>query len=237
MKNWGLLIGLFLGASITLSACSKGGDSSSGTVATTPCNSVAGGTCNTSFYNQATNLSIPVNQAYAYTYGGSYCGCPVGQRPVYNQSYGFACVPDSYITSTNYIGYNYTTLINNISYTNTFQEQNTYPLNTSQVYYQATTSNSGNACYSSFAMSCDVRVANSCGTAGFCQAVGGSTAVGVCVNNGYSSTSSAYYTGSYSTYYPSFYGYAGASVGGGYSSGGRCTYKQNSWGFWYSYCY
>jgi hypothetical protein len=240
------LLTTVLGSALILTACGNKGGDGGGTVAQTPCNgpTTAGG-CNPGAYSQTPGLTVPNAVPY---YNGSvngYCGCENNSRPIYNPQWGFACAPTSYFQNSSYMGYSYGSI---------FQPQNYGNANMQQISYSPA-SYGGSSCYTNFASSCDVRIANSCGTNGYCRAIGGASTVGLCTtgngtdyyngnnyNSGYNN--SGYPNPNYGTYtvYPGYMtggyysGGYGGYYGGGYGGGGNCRYRQNSWGLAYWYC-
>jgi len=229
---------LLLGALLALGACAKsGGDNGGGggQIAQTPCNAPQGGSCNPGVYSQNPGLQIPAPQAYTAGYSGGYCGCSSGYRPIYNPQWGFACAPANTFTYENYVGYSYQSI---------YQSQNNSGLNAQQIYYSPLQYGGQGSCFSDFALSCDVRIANSCTNGGQCRAIGGGSSIGVCTSGvGVDS----YNTGTTNINYPGYYGNDGYYGNGGYYGGGyygyggnynsgNCRYRTNSWGLSYYYC-
>lgn len=205
--------------SLMLSACAKsGGDSNNGgqptgTIVDTPC---SGSSC----YNQYGNGYFsppPVPNPYIYGANNGYCGCSAGQRPVYNPTWGFACVSSQQLTYNFYLGYS-------AQYLYEIPSQNTIPLNMSQINYSPLPYGGTANCFQHIAAACDVRVSNPCTNGGQCRPVGGGSSIGVCTNgqgieNYYPQNPYPHPYGGYGGYPPTApYGY------------NNCTYKQTSWG-------
>jgi hypothetical protein len=224
---------LIVGTALTLGACAKsdngggGGGGGGGQIAQTPpppCNGPQGVSCNPGFYGQDPSLIIP--QAYVNGMNNGYCGCQLGYRPIYNPQWGFACAPANTFGYQNYVGYNYNSI---------YQGQNYGQLTTQQIYYTPLQyGGTTGSCFSDFALSCDVRVANSCSNGGQCRPVGGGSAIGVCTQGyGVDQYNSGYY-GNYNGYGYGGYGYGGYN---GYSNGSNnCKYRTTSYGLSYYYC-
>ncbi len=219
-----ILPALFLGIGLFLSACAKSSDSNGGggggggTVADTPCN---GPSC----YSQNGGgyfLPPPVPNPYLYGPNGGYCGCSVGQRPVFNPQWGYACVSTQYMTYNYYLGYSANNLYG-------FQGQNTIPLNNSPIAYSPLPYGGTANCQQNIAASCDTRATPACTNGGICRPIGGGSSIGVCTTG---QGIESYYPptpGPYGGY--GYGGYPGAYPGA-YPNGqyGNCTYKQTSWG-------
>lgn len=238
-RHWNLLFGsLVFGAMLGLAACAKsGGDNGGaggGQIAQTPCNAPQGGSCNPGYYNQMQGLQIPAPQAYTAGYNGGYCGCAGGYRPIFNPQWGFACAPANYLNYESYVGYNYQSV---------YQSQNMSGLNAQQIYYSPLQyGGQQGSCFSDFALSCDVRIANSCSNGGQCRAIGGGSTIGVCTNGyGVDTYNTGYTTSNYPYNNNGYYGSGGGYYNGGYYNGGNynsgnCRYRTNSWGLSYYYC-
>lgn len=216
------LIGVFLlGGLLSLSACKKKDDGGAppgaptqGVVATTPC----AATCDTS-YTGITGLAAP--QSYVYGVNNGFCGCGPGMRPIYNSTWGYACVQASYLVYNQYLGYNTSSI---------YAAQNLAPTNMTQITYAPLPYGGQNNCFATAAAACNVRDVNSCGAGGFCRPIGGGSSIGVCTNQ----NNPGYDT--YNTAYPTPYNYNSGYYDSGYN-GNRCKYRTNSWGLSYWYCY
>lgn len=128
--------------------------------------------CNNNLYGNYNNTNV--NWYYGQWYwptqwqaSQTNCGCPVGYISVYAAQYGVACAPATYGSSMSLVYYNVNWYWG--------AAQNTYQLNTPQVQYVGPSS----SCQTS-AQGCDTRY-NNCPGGSYCQAAGGGSSIGICV--------------------------------------------------------
>jgi hypothetical protein len=189
-------------------SCAKsggGGGGGSGTIATTPtaspvtttsCN-IPSGTCNTSYYNGISGLQIPGVQTSVSNYG--YCGCTSGTYPIYNSSWGYACVPTStFSNGYYYYGYYQGNSLTPQNYGSPGVIQQSYYNNPNPI------NGLGAGCYTSVAVACPLNTSNVCPGNATCVPVSNSQTLGICAQgmNGYGNT----YSNGYNPYYGSIYG-------------------------------
>jgi hypothetical protein len=226
-KNDTRLLGLFkplllILATVTLvTACNNKAnneDGTSGNVAGTPLDNGCADPrfCDPSVY---TNNNWPVyQQNNIYANDASFCGCPSGNRPVYNPNWGMGCSPifSAQTLSNNHQYFALTFQANSgwgpYSYQTQYVTNSTiagYPgsnhqqLNTPVLIYQPMTEINGYACYNNILTVCDTRNGNSCGSSGYCQPSGVASAIGYCTYDPISHQNPGY-PFAYPSYYPRY---------------------------------